>query len=151
MPVDGTDIVRSIPGIGRPFKFPMDIVLASLTQPIDDARHATVIYIRNIAHDNRFAKDIVLWLMEVQRERHCERVNDSRCIITYDIGDTVMVCVQVNSNAKTGVVGKLSIKSRGPFKVTTDHSNDSYPVRPFEKPTAVERKFLAQDMYALPP
>ena len=54
-----------------------------------------------------------------------------------------MVRVQVNGNAKTGVVGKLSIESRGPFRVTMDHVNGSYTVVPFDKPNGAARKFLA--------
>ena len=151
MPTDGTDIGRSVSAIGRPLQFPMDIAMAEIPDPIDDAGRATVRYMRNISHDARFAKDIVLWLTEERRERHRERVNDSRCIISYEVGDMVMARVQVNSNAKTGVVGKLSIESRGPFRVVTNHGNGSYTVKPFDKPNGAERKFLAQDMYALPP
>ena len=42
MPIDGTDIVRSIPAIGRPLRFPMDIVIAALPTPVHDAAQATV-------------------------------------------------------------------------------------------------------------
>ena len=62
-----------------------------------------------------------------------------------------MALVQVNSDKKAGKVGKLSIESRGPFRIMTDHSNGSYSVQPFDKPDSAIRKFLAQDIYALPP
>ena len=39
----------------------------------------------------------------------------------YKIDDMVMDRVQVNSNAKDGVVGKLSIEARGPFRIIEDH------------------------------
>ena len=55
----------------------MDIVLAKLPEPTDDAGKARVRYIRNIAHGAHFSKDIVLWLIEERRERHREQVNDS--------------------------------------------------------------------------
>ena len=42
MPIDGTDICRSIPVIGRPLRFPMDIFLSELPAPINDAARATV-------------------------------------------------------------------------------------------------------------
>ena len=108
-------------------------------------------YIRNIANDTGVAKDIVLWLTEERIERHRERLNDSRYVITYEVGDMIMARVQVNSNAKTGIVGKLSIKLRGPFKVAINHGNGSYTVVTFDKPNGTKRNFLAQDMYALPP
>ena len=59
--------------------------------------------------------------------------------------------VQVKSVAKTGTVGKFSIESREPLCVILDHNNGSYSVQPFDKLDGAIRKFLAQDMYALPP
>lgn len=63
----------------------------------------------------------------------------------------VIACVRVNSKADIIAVGKLSIVSRGPFKIVEDCSNGSYSVQPFDKPDAAIRKFLGQDLYALPP
>lgn len=62
-----------------------------------------------------------------------------------------MAWVQVNSNMKTGVVWKLAIELRRPFKVTTYHGNMSYTVNPFNKPDGVHHKCFAHDMYTLPP
>ena len=45
----------------------------------------------------------------------------------------------------------MYIESRGPFRIVSDHNNDSYSVRPFDKPNSIIRKFFLQDMYALPP
>ena len=92
-----------------------------------------------------------MWLTEERRERHCERINATKQSVQYNIGDMVMARVQVNSDKKAGKVGKLSIESRGPFRIMTDHSNGSYSVQPFDKPDSAIRKFLAQDIYALPP
>ena len=69
----------------------------------------------------------------------------------YTIGDMVMARVQVQSKAATGIVGKLFIQSRGPYKVIEDHNNGSYLVKSFDKLDATSGKFLAQDLYALPP
>ena len=66
------------------------------------------------------------------------------------VNDMVMARVQVNSNADKGVVGKLSIEARGPFRIVEDHGNGSYSVHPFNNPNSAIRKFQAQDMYALP-
>ena len=60
--IDGTDIIRSIPAIGRPLRFPMDIALASLPMPVDDAAKAVISYIRQVSADSRLAKQIVMWL-----------------------------------------------------------------------------------------
>ena len=53
----------------------------------------------------------------------------------------VMTRVQVNNSAAQGVVGKLSIEARGPFRVVEDHDNGSYSVQPFNKPNSAVRKF----------
>ena len=55
MLIDGTDIIRSIPAIGRPLKFPMDVVLLEIPIPVGDATQATVSYIRQIGRYARFA------------------------------------------------------------------------------------------------
>lgn len=87
--------------------------------------------------------------MEERRERHRERVNVSKKIIEYKIDDMVMDRVQVKSSSTTGVVRKLAIEARGPFRITTDHGNGSYSVKPFDKPDAPSKKFMAQDIYML--
>ena len=75
MPIDGTDIVRSIPAIGRPLRFPMDIVIADLPIPINDAAQATVRYLQDISSDSRFDRDLDMWLTEERREHHREHIN----------------------------------------------------------------------------
>lgn len=56
MPIDGTDIIRSIPAIGRPLRFSMDVALATLPAPITDSAKATVSYLCHISKDVRFAQ-----------------------------------------------------------------------------------------------
>ena len=68
----------------------MNIALADLSQPVDGASHATVSFIRNITHEDRFAKDSVLWLTEERQKRHRERTNSSLCVINYEVGDMIM-------------------------------------------------------------
>ena len=150
MLIGGTDIPRSVPTIGRPLRFPMDIAIAELPPPIVDAAKATVSYICNISHDARFSKELVTWLTEERREQHRERVNQGKSPIPYHVGDMVMACVQVQSKAAKDTVGKVSVLSRGPDKITEDHGNGSYSVQPFDKPDAAIRKLLGQDLYALP-
>ena len=128
----------------------MDIAMAELPLHINDSAKATVSYLRQISNDSRFAKDIVTWLIEDRRERHRERVNQTKNPILYKVNDMVMARVEVQSSAKNEVVGKLAIESRGPFRIITDHDNGSYTVQPFDKPDAATRKFMAQDLYALP-
>ena len=151
MPVDGTDIIRSIPAIGRPFRFPMDVAIAPFPPLITDAANSTVQYIRSISKDAFFARELTTWLAEERRQRHRERANSTKSAIKYNVGDMVMARVQVKSSAAQDKVGKLSIESRGPFKITEDHNNSSYTMVPFDKPDGAPRKYMAQDIYALPP
>ena len=62
-----------------------------------------------------------------------------------------MARVQVQSSKDKQVVGKLSIEARGPYRIVEDHGNGSYWVQKFDKPDGVLRKFMGQDLYALPP
>ena len=78
MHIDGTNIIRSIPAIGRPFRFPMDVTIAELPTPITNAAKSTVAYIRQISKDARFAKELVTWLIEERRQRHREHANDNK-------------------------------------------------------------------------
>ena len=57
----------------------------------------------------------------------------------------------MTSKAANDVVGKLAIEVRGPFRIMKDHSNGYYSMQPFNKPDSAISKFMAQDLYALPP
>ena len=151
MSIDGTDKIRSIPAIGRSLKFPMDVALSELPTPVGDAAQATVSCIRQIERDARFAKELIMWLVEERQQRHRERINDTKKLVQYKVNDMVMTRVQVNNSAAQGVVGKLSIEARGSFRVVEDHDNGSYSVQPFDKPNSVVRKFQLHDIYALSP
>lgn len=63
----------------------------------------------------------------------------------------VMALVHVTSKVANGVVGKVDIKARGPFCIIEDHYNGSYSMHPFNKSDSVIIKFMAQDLYILPP
>ena len=89
--------------------------------------------------------------MEESKGRYREYGNQIYIIITYKIGDMVMVRVQVQRNKATGVLGKMSIQSRGMYKIIVNHNNRHYCAQTFDKPGAAIRKFLSQYMYALPP
>ena len=78
-------------------------------------------------------------------------MNSTKAIVQYEPNNMVMARVQVKSSKTTGTVGKLAIEARGPFRVPENHGNGSYSVQPFGKPDSAVGKFLAQDMYALPP
>ena len=53
--------------------------------------------------------------------------------------------------AAAGVVGRLSIESRGTFRVVEVCGTGSYSIQPFGKPAGAVRKIFDHDLYALPP
>ena len=59
--------------------------------------------------------------------------------------------VQVNSVASKGVVSTLSYKTKGPFVITADLSNNSFEVQSYNYPTSSERKYKNTELYFLPP
>ena len=54
-PIDGTEIIRSIPAIGRELKFSMDIHIAKIPTVIDSASKSVVTYLRHIQNDVQFS------------------------------------------------------------------------------------------------
>ena len=66
------------------------------------------------------------------------------------VDDMVMARV-VQSDKYSGIINKLSINSRGPFRVIEDHNNGLYYVQLFGKPEGAVTKFLAHFFYTLPP
>ena len=112
IPIDKTDIIQSIPTIGRPPRFPMNVSISVLPTPITETAKATVRYLLHISKDAYFAKDLVIWLVEERRELHRERVNTGNKGVTYKVNNMVMARVQVKSFSADVVTGKLSIEVR---------------------------------------
>jgi len=149
--IDGTDIVRSIPAIGRVLKFPLDIIESEIPTSIDDSSASIVKYMQYLGNDVSYSRQLLQWIIHDRREQHRERVNEKRNLIKYQAGDVVMGRVAVTSKASEGKVAKLVYQSRGPFIILEDTGHSSYIVKrygnPDNKPTF---KFLTEDLYLLP-
>ena len=150
-PIDNTDIVRSVPAIGRELKFPLDISLADIPAPIDSASVTVADYLRNVRHDATFSRELLAWLVDDRRTQHRERANDKRCLVEYKEGDVVMIRSEVHSNKDKGIVKKLVYQSRGHYTVVTASSKGTYNCRKYGKPQGTIKKFRTEDMYLLPP
>ena len=59
----------------------MDVALSELPIPVGDTAQATVSYIRQIGKDDRFAKELVMWLVEERRQLHRELINDTKKLV----------------------------------------------------------------------
>ena len=150
-PIDGTDIVRSMAAVGRDFRFPLDVKLSEIPTPNDSNNNALYDYLRNVSTDSKFATSILQILIEERRMNHQKRLNKNRTPSNLKVGDIVKAHVQVQSNAASGTVDKLSYKARGPFKIIKELKFDSFEVQDYHKPTAATRKYKSTELYLLPP
>jgi hypothetical protein len=136
-PIDGTDVVRSVPAMGREFKFPFDLALDA-TQPLPaghlpDAGTSVLEYIKHTSQHVDFAPQVVALVVEDRRTAHRARVNEGRSAPSFESNDLVLVRVQVQSNVELNRVAKLSYQVCSPFRVIS-HSSDSYKVVPMHQP-----------------
>ncbi|MGH7955061.1 MAG: hypothetical protein ACREOZ_03790 [Gloeomargaritales cyanobacterium] len=150
-PIDGTDIIRSVPAIGREFKFPMDFELSPLPSLSDDVAGALHTYLSRVASNVSFATEILKLLVEDRRTAHRERVNSGRTRVEYQVGDLVTARIQVQSRAADGRSSKLLYKARGPFEIVEVVGHGSYRLKSFGRPDAATRVHHSEDLFLLPP
>jgi len=136
-PIDGTDVVRSVPAMGREFKFPFDLALDAdgpvPAGPLSDPSTSVLEYIKHTGQHVDFARKVVALVVEDRRHAHRDRVNAGRSAPSFAAGDLVLIRVQVQSSAELNRVAKLSYQVRGPFRVVSQ-SAGSYQVVPLHLP-----------------
>ena len=150
-PIDGTDLVRSYIVCGRVFRFPVDIHLAALPAPCDDAALSVQRYLTNSDGNSQLSRRILAILNDDRRTAHRERINASRTEITFQVGDIVTARVQTQSNSSKGTVGKLTYKARGPFRVVEVLGHGSYRVQPYKDSDAPLLQYKGSCLFPLPP
>ena len=91
-------------------------------------------------------------LIEDRRKAHAERINNNRniCVLKPG-GDIVMARTAIQSNKQKGKVAKLCYAVRGPYQIIRTTGHGSYFVRKLHRPHSPELKFMAYDLYSLPP
>jgi hypothetical protein len=122
-PIDGTDIICSIPVVGWPFRFPFDISLSQMPTLTTNQAADVRAFLRLGAPTALFAKQVLCLLTKDRRAAHRARINDDQNPIIFEIGDLVMARVQVNSYAAAGVVAKLSYRRHGPYELVEASGN----------------------------
>jgi hypothetical protein len=150
-PIDGTDIIRSVPAVGRPFRFPFDISLRATPTPTSNQAADVHAFLRLAAPTAQFAEQVLRLLTEDRRAAHRERINATRSPVTFVVGDLVMALVQVQSDATTGTVAKLSYRRRGPYEVVEVTGHGTYLVRRHGHPASPAIRYATQALRALPP
>ena len=150
-PIDGTDILRSVAAVGRPFLFPIDVSMLPSPQLTSDDAAGITQYLSLVSEHVTFSQTILRYLVEDRRTAHAERSNESRRPVVYATGDRVMANVQVQSSAANDKVAKLSYQRRGPFQVTACLGNGAYELQSLSRPNGAKMKFHSSSLSPLPP
>ena len=88
--IDGTDILRGVPDIGRELRFPLDINLSVLPPIVSYNAESVVSYLRLTDFVRYFASTIWKILIEDRRTSHADRINYNRNIVTMLPDDLAM-------------------------------------------------------------
>ena len=100
---------------------------------------------------HHFASSILKILIEDRRTAHAERINNTKKLFLLKAGDIVMARTVIQSDLFKNKVDKLSYSVRGPYQIFRNIWLGSYFVRKLNKPDSPELKFMAHDLYPLPP
>ena len=150
-PIDGTDILRSVPAIGRELRFPLDVNISALPALVTNNADSVISYLRLTDTNRHFATAILKILIEDRRDTHAELINHSRNIVSMQPGDLFMARTAVQSDKSKDKVAKLSYAVRGPFQIIRGTGRGGYIVRKLNKPDSPELKFMSEDLCILPP
>ena len=148
-PIDGTNIIHSVPAIGRALHFPLDINLNAAPELIQNNAQATLDFLNFTNSHRHFASTILKILIENRRTTHAERINNAKKFVLLKAGDIVMARTALQSDLSKNIVASYSV--RGPYQILRITGLGSYFVRKLNKPDSPELKFMAHDLYPLPP
>ena len=137
--------------VGRDFKFPMDVKLSAMPTINSNKKSALYKYLRDVSNNSTFAVSVIQVLIEERRAAHQDRWNKNKDTQSFEVCEVVKAHVQVNSNADTGAVAKLSYRAKGPFQVTKILGYNSYEVKRYNEPNSASRKYKGTELYLLPP
>ena len=150
-PIDGTDILRSIPAIGRKLNFPLDINLSALPKLVNNSGQCVLGYLKLTDSSRHFSSSILKILIEDRRIAHAERINNNRNIIVLEPGDIVMARTTIQSNKQKEKVAKLCYAVRNPYQIIRTTGHGSYFVCKLHEPDSPELKVMAYNLYPLSP
>ena len=117
MPIDGTDIIRSILAIGREPYFPIYININALPTMTPKKSQATLDYLNFIDSSRHFSSSILKIFIEDRRTVHADRINNNRIIGVLQTGNIVMVRTVIHSDISKNKVFNLSYAVRGPCRI----------------------------------
>ena len=112
---------------------------------------ASLDYLNLTISYRRLSSSILNILIEDSRITHAERINNSRNLVILHAGDIVMVRVAIQSDVFKKKGDKLNYSVRDPCQIIRNTGFGSYFVRKLNKPDSPELKFMAYNLYPLPP
>ena len=139
-PIDGTDILRSIPAIGRELHFPININLSALPKLAHNSGQAAMDFFQLTESSRHFSSSILKILIEDRRTSHAERINNNRNIVVLEPGDIVIARTAIQSNKQKEKVAKLCYAIRGPYQIIRITGHGSYFVRKLHRLDSAELK-----------
>lgn len=88
-PIDGTDIIHSVPAIGHELRFPLDASLLPAPVMSSDPACAVQENLSLVQRNGAFAAEIVKLLLKDRQTAFCERANEQKTPLSYIVGDIV--------------------------------------------------------------
>lgn len=128
LPIIWTNILHSVPNIGRKLPFPLDFDSSILPAVVSNNAEFVVSYLRLIDSSRYFASAILKIFVKDRRTIHAERFDNSSKVVTMDPGDITMACTAVYSFKSTDKVAKLWYIVRGPFQMIRGKIHGRYIV-----------------------
>jgi len=150
-PIDGIDIIRLIPAIGRELRFLIDINLNTFPEMIRNNGQAVLYYLKCIDSSRHFSSVILKMRIEDCPTAHTKRINNTRNLIALKLGDIVMDRISIQSNKRREKVAKLVYTVRGLYQIIRTTCHDNYFMMKLHRHDYPELKFMACDLYPLTP
>ena len=89
-PINGTDIIRSIPALDRELHFTIDIYLHDILKMTQNNDHDALKYIKIAESSRNFPSSILKSLIQDHRKTYTERIKNIRNLIVLKVSDILM-------------------------------------------------------------
>ena len=136
-PIHSTDILRSIPAIGRELKPPLDINLNTMSKLVHNDANAILDYLKLTDPSRNLSSSVLKKIIEDRRIAHAKRIHNARNRVVLYTDDIVMAQSAIQSNLFNHKVAKLSYSVRDPFQIICSTGFGSYFVRKLNKPDSL--------------
>ena len=149
--ISATDILCSIPAIYRELHFPLDISLNALPKLTKNNGQAVLDHLKLTNSARHFSVSIFKIIIEDRRTSHAERIDNNRNLVILKPGNTVIARIVIQSDKKKEKVDTLCYVVKGPYQIPRNTGHGSYFVKKLHKSDSPELKFIAYDLYPIPP